>query len=89
MSASTIRALYDAMESLDLAALAATFAGDVVVTEPSSLPYGGTKTGRDALFEQVFGYLLRRGRFSSRRQRCSGTATGLRATHPLPDMSFK
>jgi hypothetical protein len=29
---------------MDLAALAATFADDVVVTEPSSLPYGGTRS---------------------------------------------
>jgi ketosteroid isomerase-like protein len=63
MSASTIQALYDAMDSMDLAALAATFADDVVAAEPSSLPYGGTKTGRGALFEQVFGYLLQRASF--------------------------
>jgi ketosteroid isomerase-like protein len=44
------------MRSMELAALAASFADDVIVVEPPSLPYGGTTTSRDAFFETVLGY---------------------------------
>jgi ketosteroid isomerase-like protein len=63
MSASTIKVLYDAMGSVDLEAMTGAFSADVVAVEPSSLPYGGTTTSRDALFEKVFGYLLQRASF--------------------------
>jgi ketosteroid isomerase-like protein len=63
VSASAIKALYDAMDSMDLAALAAAFSDDVVAVEPSSLPWGGTTTSRDAYFEKVFGYIMQRASF--------------------------
>jgi len=52
--------MYAAMKSMDLAALAAAFSDGVVAVEPASLPYGGTTTSREALFEKVFGYLMQR-----------------------------
>lgn len=63
MSAAPVQALYDAMKSMDMDAVAAAFSDDVVAIEPSSLPYGGTTTSREALFENVFAYLLQRGEF--------------------------
>jgi len=63
VSASVIQAFYDAMRSMDPAALAASFSDDVVVVEPPSLPYGGTTTSRDAFFEKVFGYTSQRASF--------------------------
>ena len=63
MSASVVQAFYDAMRSMDPAALAASFSKDVVVVEPPSLPYGGTTTSRDAFFEKVFGYTSQRASF--------------------------
>ena len=63
MSAAVIETFYDAMRSMDLAALTASFAEGVVITEPPSLPYGGTTTSRDAFFETVLGYTNQRASF--------------------------
>ena len=63
MSASVIQAFYDAMRSMDPAALAASFTDDVVIAEPPSLPYGGTTTSRAAFFETVNGYTSQRASF--------------------------
>ena len=63
MSASVVQGLFDALRSTDPAALAAHPSGEVVVVEPSSLPYGGTTTSRDACFEKVLGYVNRRASF--------------------------
>ena len=63
MSASVVQAFYDAMRSMDPAALAASFTDDVVILEPPSLPYGGTTTSRDAFFETVMGYAGQRASF--------------------------
>ncbi len=63
MSASVVQAFYDAMRSMDPAALAASFSEDVVVVEPRSLPYGGTTTSRDEFFEKVLGYTSQRASF--------------------------
>lgn len=63
MSASVVQAFYDAMRSMDPAALAASFSADLVVIEPPSLPYGGTTTSRDAFFEKVLGYTSQRASF--------------------------
>lgn len=63
MSASVVHAFYEAMRSMDPAALAASFAADAVVVEPPSLPYGGTTTTRDDFFEQVLGYTSQRASF--------------------------
>jgi hypothetical protein len=41
----------------------ASLSDEVVVIEPSSLPYGGTTTSRDAFFENVLGYLNQRASF--------------------------
>ena len=60
MSASVIQSMYAAMKSVDLPALSAAFSEDVVAIEPAGLAYGGTRTSRNALFEDVFGYLLQR-----------------------------
>ncbi|MFF3114542.1 nuclear transport factor 2 family protein [Kitasatospora sp. NPDC057904] len=57
MSASVIQFFYEAMKSQDPAALAASLADDVVITEPSALPYGGTTTSRDEFFQKVPGWL--------------------------------
>ena len=56
MSASVIQFFYDAMMSMDPAALAASFCDDIVVVEPPSLPYGGMTTSRDEFFQKVVGY---------------------------------
>ena len=63
MSASVVQALFDALRSMDPAALAAPLSDEVVVVEPSSLPYGGTTTSRDAFFEKVLGYVNQRASF--------------------------
>ena len=63
MSASVIQSFYDAMRSMDPAALAASFSEDLVVVEPPSLPYGGTTTSRHAFFEKVLGYTSQRASF--------------------------
>jgi ketosteroid isomerase-like protein len=60
MSTQVVQKMYAAMKAMDLTALAASFADDVVAVEPSALPYGGTTTSRDALFGTVFGYLMQR-----------------------------
>lgn len=62
MSASVIQFFYDAMRSMDPAALPASFCDDVVV-EPPSLPYGGTTTSRDEFFQKVVGYTDQRSTF--------------------------
>jgi len=41
MSASVVPACYDAMKSMDPAALVASLSEDLVVVEAPSLPYGG------------------------------------------------
>lgn len=63
MSASVVQAFYDAMRSIDPAALAASFSEDVVVIEPAALPYGGTTTSRDEFFAKVLGYTSQRASF--------------------------
>jgi ketosteroid isomerase-like protein len=63
VSASVVQAFYDAMRSMDPAALAASFTDGVVIVEPPSLPYGGTTTSRDAFFETVLGYTNQRASF--------------------------
>ena len=63
MSASVVQFFYDAMRSMDPAALAASFRDNVVVIEPPPLPYGGTTTSRDEFFEKVLGYTDRRSTF--------------------------
>jgi ketosteroid isomerase-like protein len=63
VSAKVVQAFYDAMRSMDLAALAASFSDDVIVVEPRSLPYGGTTTSREAFFEKVLGYTNQRASF--------------------------
>jgi ketosteroid isomerase-like protein len=63
VSAKVIQAFYDAMRSMDPAALAASFSDHVVVVEPPSLPYGGTTTSRDEFFEKVNGYTNQRASF--------------------------
>jgi ketosteroid isomerase-like protein len=63
MSASAVLDFYDAMRSMDPAALAASFSDDVIVVEPPSLPYGGTTTSRGAFFEKVLGYTSQRASF--------------------------
>lgn len=63
MSASVVKASYDAMRSMDPAALATSFSDDVIVVEPPSLPYGGTTTSLDAFFETVLGYTTQRASF--------------------------
>jgi uncharacterized protein len=56
MSASVIQRFYDAMRSMDPVELAASFADDVVIEEPRSLPFGGTTTSRDEFYKKVVGY---------------------------------
>jgi hypothetical protein len=63
VSAKVVQAFYDAMRSMDLAAIAASFSDDIVAIEPPSLPYGGTTTSREAFFEKVFGYTDQRASF--------------------------
>jgi ketosteroid isomerase-like protein len=63
MSASVIQSFYDAMRSMDPAALAASLCDDVVVVEPPSLPYGGTTTSREEFFRKVVGYTDQRSVF--------------------------
>lgn len=63
MSTSVVQAFYEAMRSMDPAALAASFSDAVVVVEPPSLPYGGTTTSRDEFFEKVLGYTNQRASF--------------------------
>jgi SnoaL-like protein len=63
MSASVIQFFYDAMRSMEPAALAASFRDNVVVIEPPPLPYGGTTTSRDEFFEKVLGYTDQRSTF--------------------------
>ena len=63
MSASVIQFFYDAMRSMEPAALAASFRNNVVVIEPPPLPYGGTTTSRDEFFEKVLGYTDQRSTF--------------------------
>ena len=63
MSVSVVRSFYDAMRSMDPAALAAALSDDVVIVEPPSLPYGGTTTSRDEFFAKVLGYTSQRASF--------------------------
>lgn len=63
MNVSPVQAFYDAMRSMDPAALAASFSDDVVIVEPPSLPYGGTTTTRDEFFAKVVGYTDQRASF--------------------------
>jgi len=63
VSASAVQFFYNAMRSMDPGALAASFTDDVVVVQPSALPYGGTTTSREEFFEKVFGYTSQRASF--------------------------
>ena len=63
MCASVVQAFHDAMRSMDQAALVASLSKDLVVVEPSSLPYGGTTKSRDEFFGKVVGYTDQRASF--------------------------
>jgi ketosteroid isomerase-like protein len=63
VQASVVQAFFDALRSGNPAALAAHLSDEVVVVEPSSLPYGGTTTSRDAFFEKVLGWVDQRASF--------------------------
>ncbi|MHB8693664.1 MAG: nuclear transport factor 2 family protein [Solirubrobacteraceae bacterium] len=53
-----VRKLLEALETLDVESLRAVLHPDVEVTEPASLPYGGTYSGRDAFFNELFPALV-------------------------------
>ena len=63
MSASVVKASFDALTSTDPAALGATLSDEIVVVEPSSLPYGGTTPSCDASFEKVLANVNQRAWF--------------------------
>lgn len=77
MSAKVVQFFHDAMKSMDPAALAASFADDVVIVEPPALPYGGTTTSRDEFFEKVLGYTNERASFRAETSEVFGDGSRL------------
>jgi ketosteroid isomerase-like protein len=52
-----VRRLFDAVERRDLDGLLAVYHEEVSITEPASLPYGGTYRGHDGVREHAIGFM--------------------------------
>ena len=53
-----VRELYSALTAGDVPRLLERLHPDLVVDEPSALPYGGVHQGRDVFMEKVFGAMV-------------------------------
>ncbi|MFF3559382.1 nuclear transport factor 2 family protein [Streptomyces sp. NPDC002574] len=56
--ADVVRALYDALAKGDVPGVLAVLAPEVIVDEPTQLPYGGVHQGREAFVGSVLGAMM-------------------------------
>ncbi|MFJ3671439.1 nuclear transport factor 2 family protein [Streptomyces sp. NPDC090106] len=56
--ADVVRGLYDALGKGDVPGVLARLAPDVIVDEPSGLPYGGVHQGREVFVQSVLGAMM-------------------------------
>ncbi|MGW4774734.1 nuclear transport factor 2 family protein [Nocardia sp. NPDC004278] len=56
--ADVVRGLYDALSKGDVPGVLAALAPDVIVDEPSQLPYGGVHRGREVFVQSILGVMM-------------------------------
>lgn len=56
--AAVVRGLYDALSRVDVAGVLARLDPEVTVDEPTALPYGGVRRGREVFVQEVLGAMM-------------------------------